>query len=191
MTNNFVKTVFLLTVLLIPFSAFSYPFSEVIHNDWFFMGDFHTYDYASMIDLEHTWIENTNGIPGQLDWTHSLPYDVGIPPYNVTRAKLWIDAAYINADNKIVEFSGLMEWDVLNNRWFDNSTYDLGGMAKPDFWDIGGIDVAIFANEFSLRVDRAIMMMDYSSVSIPEPATMILVGLGLVGIGLQSRRRKK
>ena len=85
----------------------------MIHHDWFFLGDFHTYDYAPKVDLEHTWIGNAGSLPSKLNWKHTLPDRFQFPPYDVTRAKLWTNVTSVN---NIVEVSSLIEWDAPNNR---------------------------------------------------------------------------
>ena len=186
------KLLMMLLILALPLSSFAAPFTETIHNDWFFLGDFHTYDYASHVDLERTWIGNYSQIPAQLDWSHTLPEGFEVPPYEVTRARLWIDACFVNSDNNLVEIEGMMEWDALNNRWLDNSIFNLADIDQPGFWNDGIIDVSVLGGEYSLRLDRAVFVMDYSAPThAPEPATLILFGLGLAGIGINFKRRKK
>lgn len=164
-----------------------------------FLGDGHTYDYASHVDFftgDHPdswlggyWIGTSNLLAPQLDWGHALPGGLTVPPDEVTKAKLYIDAWKVGSDDNLVHIEGILEWDPLNQYFFDNTVYDLTYVDAPGFWNDGIINASVIAGERSLRVDRAILMMDYTSNPIPEPATLLFVGAGLLGIGIIRRRK--
>jgi len=172
---------------------------ETIYNDWFFLGDFHQYEYASKVDfytwqpngwLGGVWIGTNPSLPLSLDWAHTIP-DLAVPPDQIDRAKLWIDGAFIDGNNNTIEIEGIAEWDPLNRMFLDNSTYWLTNVSEPGFWNDGNIDVTVTAGEWSLRLDQSILMMDYTSAPIPEPGTFILLGSGLLGLGAFRFRRRK
>jgi len=165
--------------------------TETIHTDFFWLGDLHVYDYASHMDLDRTWIGSSDRYLDELSWTHTLPSGFSVPPYEITRARLWIDGAYIGSDNNEVAIGGLFEWDPLNHHFFDNSSFNLANIDEEGFWNNGGIDVSVFSGENSLRLDNAILMFDYDPVAAPEPATLALFGLGLTGLGIIRKRTRK
>ena len=201
MTKTYRNLMAILVVLLVPSALLATPMMvEDIKTDWFFLGDFHTYDYASSIDFFN---DTPDGIFGgvkigtadrylnELSWDHSLPTGFTVPPYEVTRAKLWIDAWRVDENDNLVSVESLYDLGTLNSHWFDNTTFDLldAGIAW-DVWNDGALGFTITAGERMLRIDKAILMMDYDEPVIPEPATLALFGLGLLGTGIVRRLRK-
>jgi len=185
------------TLNMVETTTSDFDFSGITYG---LLGDGHVYDYASHVDffsgdhpdswLSGYWIgSNPNNYLTQLDWGHTLPNGLAVPPDEVTRAKLYIDAWAVGSDDNLVRIEGLMEWDPLNHYLFDNTSFDLTYVDTPDFWNDGTLDVTVFAGERSLRIDRAILMMDYNSAPVPEPATLLFVGAGLLGMGIIRRKK--
>lgn len=194
-------------------NAFAYSASQSIFSDWTFdsgiqygwNGDGHNYDYASYIDfyegtyadgaLGGAWIGTSSTLQSSMHWSHLLP-NLSAPGSSVTSAKLFIDGAWIDGRNNLVSIEGTWNWNPLNHVFLDNTTYDLGSVDDPNLWDDGSLDVSVFAGERSLRIDRAILMLDYEegvgagSAEVPEPASLILFGIGMVGLGTVLRRRR-
>lgn len=177
--------------------------AETMHNDWFFLGDFHTYDYASAVNfadnctwlpgfLTGTLIGTDSDPPDDLCFGHTLPGS-RVPPDQVTRAKLFIDAYDVDRNGNEVEVGGVLEWNL--NSWDfwsigDNSIFDLSNVTVPGFWNGSALGVCIEANECDLRIDQSILMMDYDTCPVPEPGTMLMHGMGLLGTGFIFRRKK-
>ncbi len=216
MSNYRIKSLIVTAALLIcaTTNVFAYSASQSIYFDWTFSsgisyafnGDNHTYDYASSIDfyegsfadgaLGGAWFGGASSLQSNLHWSHLLP-NLSAPGSNVTAAKLFIDAAYVDGRNNIVNIEGTWNWDALSHTFLDNTTYNIGAVDNPGYWDDGFLDVTVFAGESSLRIDRAILMLDYESgteggaAEVPEPASVILFGAGLMGFGTLLRRRSR
>jgi len=144
---------------------------ETIYYDFTFPLDQHTYDYASIVDFYYgkhpdSWrggvfIGTNPHWPDSLFWSHTLPPNFSVPPYLVTKAKLWIDAKAVNTENNTVEIQGTFDWDPLNHFIFDNTTYDLTGVSEEGFWNYGSIYVIVRAGESLIRLDEAKLLLDY------------------------------
>lgn len=207
---------FALAVGLLAFGqASAYNTLQTLYTDWRFSsgltygfsGDNHVYDHASYLDfyegtlpdygLGGTWLGTNGREPASMHWSHALPA-LNLPNDRITRARLWIDGAFVDNNNNMVNIGGTWDWDPLSHQFLDNTTYNLGGIDDPSFWNDGQLEVTVQAGEYRLRIDRAILMVDYEQgpgnnelASVPEPATLILFGSGLVGAGILARQRRR
>ena len=152
--------------------SFADHIDETIFYDYYFSVDTHTYDYASVIDFCHG--DDPNKCPGgihigtnpskpdSLFWSHTLPPGFLVPPYVITRAKLWIDGQSVNTENNSVSIQGILGWDPINPLMPDTAIYDLSGVSQQGFWNQGALSVIIWAGESLIRLDHAKLLLDYA-----------------------------
>ncbi len=200
-----------LALMLVPAQLMAFASAEFIYSNWDFAGgaaygfsgDNHTYDYASLVNFYDgssasgplgEWIGTQHGYPDDMNWAHTLPNGLSVPPDHILRARLWIDGYEIDNNENEIRIEGTFDWDPLNDHLQDNTTYNLAHVDEPGFWNDGTIDCRITAGERRFRLDRSILMLDYCQEQdqnvVPEPGTLMLLGLGLAGIGTLRRRTK-
>jgi hypothetical protein len=162
-----------LAVLLASYGvSFSNHMNETIWYGYYCPEDTHTYNYASILDFckgddpdacpEGIKIGTNPVWPDTLFWSHTLPPGFLVPPYVITRARLWIDGHAVNTENDSVCIQGTCDWAPLNRHTPDNATYDLSGVSEEGFWNQGYIDVIVRAGESLVRLDHAKLLLDYT-----------------------------
>ena len=103
---------------------------------------------------------------------------------------LWIDTWEVDDNDNYVRIGGTWDWDPPNQSFLDNTTYNLSHVDEPRFWNDSTLDVTVFAGEKKLRTDGAVLMMDYCKEVVPEPGTLMPLGLGLAGVGILLKCQK-
>ena len=172
-------------------NALPYMTEHIYHNSYVGFDLFHRYDYVSAIDIGNyqpgfgptgSYWFGSGTSEQSLSWAHSLPG--GLDGNTVGRARLWIDGYSIDRRGNVVQIQGMANWHLNSWDFFgigDNTTIDLTGISNPNFWNGGSLNINVLAHERYIRIDHAVLAMDYVS-AIPEPLTLSLFGLGLVGV---------
>jgi hypothetical protein len=164
--------IFAVVVLLAGYGiSFSDHIDESVFYDYFCPLDTHTYNYASIINFCHGDDPDkcpggihigTNPVwPDSLIWSHTLPPGFLVPPYVITRARLWIDGQAVNTENDSISIQGTLGWGPLNPLSPDTVSYDLSAVSVGGFWNQGSISVIVWTGESLVRLDRAELLLDY------------------------------
>jgi hypothetical protein len=192
----------LLAALSIPGGVFAFTlgvdYDETIQDNGLGAAGF---DYVSTVEFREgagliRWLDTES-------WAHSLSADYMPVPdaFQVTSARLDISGCrYLGLGADVVEFAGTYEWTQGSGwHWASpmNSSFDLTGIDNS-YWNQDVFEVAMTpVFDLGVRVARSVLSIDYaptenftSGVSaVPEPATALLLGFGLIGVAGYRLRR--
>jgi len=207
--KKLISSLTLLIIMLAPLQVLAIPYYNWDFNLEGY--DQHTYDYADVVDLQGTRL----GFLDTYSWAHYLPEGFNNSTNSVTDAKLWVTASGVLSDYlTVAHIQGIGEWVFLEGqdwhwswRWgivLDDQTSETvinlpTNMENFSFWQYNPINVTVGTGQFftDVTLEQSVLMMDYSdgqpvsSASVPEPATIALFGVGLLGLGFVRRLRKR
>lgn len=154
-----------------------------------------------------------------VSWTMDMPDDFEMPYDKLTSAQLSIYSKYVNPTtngivvqvNEIVGYlskdnSGLkdLEWKYLNNDPIDpdlnlSGLFDVASFITTPWNNGDALSVSLSLNPERYNegpaqwyfVEKAVLDLEYENrtAPVPEPGTMVLLGLGMFGLAIYGKRR--
>jgi hypothetical protein len=121
----------------------------------------------------------------------------------------WTQAFTFNPipENKTVEGRLSLRLRDDSNNWLDGPEFAIG-WTNTGAWSIGEVDTRTYNYNVSLQngaltvtlaslggdfyIDSSTLTVNYNAATpVPEPASMVLVGLGMLSVGFLARKRNK
>jgi len=134
---------------------------------------------------------------GTYNWSHAVTSDFQVPYDTLNSATLTIGAWSVSGSNDRVYVQSTYAGDLANGVWYllgySSTVLDIGNIFTT--WISGApLNVSLDYKEGLgyLVLASSTLRIDYTNgtASVPEPGTLLLMGLGLLGVGALRRRSR-
>ncbi len=168
--------------------------------------------FGAPITLTNVTTFNSAGVTSSGDGTGSL-VDYGRGSVNLLNGSgdyiKWTQAFTFNPspDTKAIEGRLSLRLRDDSNSWLDGPEFAIG-WTNTGSWSIGEVDTRTYNYNVILQngaltvtlaslggdfyIDSSTLTVNYSAATpVPEPASMVLVGLGMLSVGFLARKRNR
>ncbi|BCX89995.1 hypothetical protein MIN45_PP09 (plasmid) [Methylomarinovum tepidoasis] len=130
-----------------------------------------------------------DSLPGA-GWTMDITFWIQWNPTDSTQDTLSAELSDTGLTDTVDLLSGVSDTDLLNGTWV---TQDITGFAQT--WGGQDVELAFTLNDFDFSTPDTLLIDEISfrqhgpTPSVPEPATLLLLGGGMLGFGMKRFRR--